>query len=421
MVDKIPASIRHNNPGCMWPGPSSEKFGAETHETLRDKQRNKIAHFPDPVSGAAAQFDLLNRVYVGRSIKDALATWGGGNYADEYTAVVCKRTGLKPDDRLTASYLKDPKTGVKFAKAMAFHETGYEYPLTDKQWKEAHAEVFGESSFKLPWTSKAPETLGERILARAITYVGETRISGKDHNQHLVDLFAAVGRPDVKDDDTAYCAAFAGAMAVAEGATIPPPDDALMARKYLNCGLEVPKDPEQIKPGDWIILPRGQAPWGHIGTVKRVLVSKRRVETVDGNVGGGKVDYRSYSIDSALGFRRPVVSKALPNGNKPIITTIQDSKTLRSLFNGFFAIVVGGALTIKEAINSAVDSVTNAVGTAIGVLPDAVSQTEQTVSLMQRTAAIFHVSWPLWLGVGAATATIAFAFFRGLGERRPTQ
>lgn len=53
----IPASIRNNNPGAMYPGPSAKKFGSKRFETLKSHDgTHKIACFDDPVHGAAAQF-----------------------------------------------------------------------------------------------------------------------------------------------------------------------------------------------------------------------------------------------------------------------------------------------------------------------------------------------------------------------------
>ncbi len=58
----IPATIRNNNPGGMYPGKSSKKFGSTSYETLRSKDGvHKIATFPTKLHGAAAMFDLLDR------------------------------------------------------------------------------------------------------------------------------------------------------------------------------------------------------------------------------------------------------------------------------------------------------------------------------------------------------------------------
>ena len=117
MAIAIPASIRNNNPGAQYPGASSRKFGAQKTNTISGG--HLIAQFPDKVSGAAALFDLLLRLYVGLSLRDALKKWSGGNGIESYIAVVSKRTGLKSTDKLSRAYLGDPEKAITFAKAMA--------------------------------------------------------------------------------------------------------------------------------------------------------------------------------------------------------------------------------------------------------------------------------------------------------------
>ena len=62
-----PASIRYNNPGAQYPGPSARRFGSVGTEIIGGG--HKIAVFDDPVKGAAAQFDLLNRGYAGMTLR----------------------------------------------------------------------------------------------------------------------------------------------------------------------------------------------------------------------------------------------------------------------------------------------------------------------------------------------------------------
>lgn len=137
---KGPASIRFNNAGAMYPGPSARKFGAIRTEIIGGG--HKIAVFPDAIRGAAAQFDLLHRLYTGMTLGAAINKWCGGNSPSTYLAVVRKYTGLTSSDMLTKEYLEDPGTGVPFARAMAHHEAGKPYPLTDAQWREAHKLAF---------------------------------------------------------------------------------------------------------------------------------------------------------------------------------------------------------------------------------------------------------------------------------------
>lgn len=136
---RTPASIRTNNPGAMWPGPSATKFGSTGHENLRDG--NKIAVFPDATSGAAAQFDLLGRKYAGKTVQDAIREWSGGNHVPSYVQRVSAATGLQPQTVITPELLRSPQ-GVALVKAMAGHEAGPASPLTGDQWGEAQRMAF---------------------------------------------------------------------------------------------------------------------------------------------------------------------------------------------------------------------------------------------------------------------------------------
>jgi hypothetical protein len=153
----IPASIRNNNPGAMYPGASSKKFGGLGSETLvSDDGTHPIAKFPTMIHGAAAMFhNLFNAkeskkryYYRERTLQDAINNWCGEIKAQSYLALVKQLTGLVPGHVLTEAFLRDPDRVIPLAKAMARHEAGENYPLDDMQWLEAHAMAFS--------TGKAP-------------------------------------------------------------------------------------------------------------------------------------------------------------------------------------------------------------------------------------------------------------------------
>lgn len=155
-MPRIPASIRNKNPGAMWPGPSSIKFGATKHEVLISmykgkKARNLIATFHSSVQGAAAQFDLLDRKYTGMKVKDAIARWCGGFYVNTYIGVMESKAGLSRNDILTKAIVRDPQKAIPLCKAMAFQEAGREYPMSDDDWSKAHEMAFpGEVAIIVP-------------------------------------------------------------------------------------------------------------------------------------------------------------------------------------------------------------------------------------------------------------------------------
>lgn len=142
-----PASIRNNNPGAMYPGKSAKKFGSTSFEVLKSKDGvHKIATFPTPIHGAAAQFDLLSRSYCGMPLEKAITKWCGAFYVSTYLKVLEENGGIKRTDILTKERLADPEIGIPLAQAMALQEAGRNYPLDDDGWKQAHAMAFGGES-----------------------------------------------------------------------------------------------------------------------------------------------------------------------------------------------------------------------------------------------------------------------------------
>ncbi len=135
------ASIRHANPGAMYPGPSARRYGS-TATGLLENGKHQIATFPTPMAGAAALFDLLARGYMDRTLEAAITRWCGSNFATEYLRGIEERTGLWKGTWLDLAWLSDPSNAVPLAIAMARHEAGQDYPLTETQWREAHATAF---------------------------------------------------------------------------------------------------------------------------------------------------------------------------------------------------------------------------------------------------------------------------------------
>lgn len=136
---KASAPIRFNNPGAQWPGVSARRWGMVKAVKLKDGQDNLIAVFPTALHGAAAHFDLLNRYYTDRTLISAVKKWSGGNHYRSYARYVAKKCKLKTSTLITKQKLRDPDFAVPFARAMAGHEAGAGYPLSDKDWRRAHA------------------------------------------------------------------------------------------------------------------------------------------------------------------------------------------------------------------------------------------------------------------------------------------
>jgi hypothetical protein len=126
------ASVRTSNPGAMWFGPLAKKWGATGKQNLNDGtgQGNNIAVFPNALNGFAAQFDLLNKNYTGKSLRQAITTWSGGNNVNEYLAHIQRETGMNPETFLSRELVAG-EGGIQLVKAMAKHEAGGDYPVPE--------------------------------------------------------------------------------------------------------------------------------------------------------------------------------------------------------------------------------------------------------------------------------------------------
>lgn len=129
------------------------------------------------------------------------------------------------------------------------------------------------------------------------TFVGIEEIPGPVHNAAILAMFRDAGHPEIKDDETAWCAAFACAMLERCGIVSP---RSLLAQSFLKWGTEIP--PNEAQPGDFLVFKRGTEPWqGH--------VTQMIQRTPTGFIGLGgnqkdRVGYGNYSAADLLGVRR---------------------------------------------------------------------------------------------------------------------
>lgn len=186
-----PASIRNNNPGAIEPGYASKKFGATRHEVLRWKgpdgnpRENRIATFPTPQHGAAAQMHLLatGRHYRNKPIRQAVQTWCGGYWSDSYERVIKAKAGISPETCVTVELLSDVEFAIGLCKAMAWQEAGRAFPMDDAGWRTAHQMAFGSGyapaphpdndvPFPKPEAAAREATAAAAKVTTAVTAVG---------------------------------------------------------------------------------------------------------------------------------------------------------------------------------------------------------------------------------------------------------
>ena len=180
--DGTPASIRYNNPGAQYPSARAAAFGQLGYGIIESD--HKIAHFPNPVNGAASNFDLLSRDYVGMTIGKAGAKWTGDNGFGI--------PGYNSNAILTADMINDPSLAIPILKAMARREAGKESPLTDEQWANAHsmfkagsADIWLSSELQNFHNSDLPS--GNDIVSLAFKHIGEKYVFGAQVPKNVKD------------------------------------------------------------------------------------------------------------------------------------------------------------------------------------------------------------------------------------------
>jgi len=140
------------------------------------------------------------------------------------------------------------------------------------------------------------------------------------NNPKVVAYFKDAGHPQVKDDETAWCAAFVGAMLKRAGVK---GTGKLTARSYLDWG--VPVERARAEEGDIVVLRRGTSSWqGHVGFFVK---DNGKTITILGGNQSNAVNRKAYRVDKGqlLGIRRASDSKDRSSVAKS--TTVQASAT----------------------------------------------------------------------------------------------
>jgi uncharacterized protein (TIGR02594 family) len=131
----------------------------------------------------------------------------------------------------------------------------------------------------------------------AVAEIGTVEWS-KGDNPKVLEYFRDAGHPEVKNDETAWCAAFVGAMLKRAGMA---GTDKLTAQSYLKWGVEVPVS--DMKQGDICIVKRGKEAWqGHVFFVHKHENGK--LWGLGGNQ-SNSVNIQEFPVnESILGVRR---------------------------------------------------------------------------------------------------------------------
>ncbi len=133
-------------------------------------------------------------------------------------------------------------------------------------------------------------------LEEAWRELGQRELPGRAHNARVLELYRDAGHPEVRNDETAWCAAFVGACLKRAGHA---GSGSLMARSYLHWGRKLDK----IRVGAIAVFSRGADPAsGHVGFVAED--GGNEIVLLGGNQGDA-VSVATFPRSRLLGLRWP--------------------------------------------------------------------------------------------------------------------
>ena len=142
-------------------------------------------------------------------------------------------------------------------------------------------------------------------LKDAFAHLGTTEKPGKESNELVLSMFEASGHPEVRDDETSWCAAFVNWIADRHGIA---GTGALTAQSFLKWGTKASRP----RRGDVVVIKRGTEAWqGHV--FFWLAEEGESIWGIGGNQGKiGAVTVSKFPKAKLLGIRRPPVAADAP-------------------------------------------------------------------------------------------------------------
>ncbi|WP_265463246.1 TIGR02594 family protein [Aeromonas salmonicida] len=150
-----------------------------------------------------------------------------------------------------------------------------------------------------------------RWIEEARTFLGLKEIKGPKHAQAILDMWKAIKRGGIKDDETPWCAAFVGACLERVGIQSTRFES---AKSYLEWGQKL----DRPVPGCVVVFTRDGG--GHVGFVVGKSPSGNLL--VLGGNQGDEVNIREFPLTRVTGYRWPL-HEPMQTGELPIGTPAQ--------------------------------------------------------------------------------------------------
>lgn len=190
-------------------------------------------------------------------------------------------------------------------------------------------------------TAAEPKPFGDPAwLKLAKAELGVAEIPGEKDNPRVVEYFKDAGHGWVKDDETAWCAGFVGAMLERSGYAS---SKSLAARSYLTWGKTI-KKPKQ---GCVVVFSRGN-PNGWTGHVGFWVGETAHYVLVLGGNQSNKVSIAKYPKSRLLGYRVPVTAF----NSRTNISGVIGATTSATSAAAVAAFSVGETLNIANTLKS---------------------------------------------------------------------
>jgi len=140
--------------------------------------------------------------------------------------------------------------------------------------------------------------MNSKILEIAFSQYGITEIKGSEHNPEVLKYFQDIGHEWVKDDETAWCSAFANWVAMKAGCER---SKKLNARSWLDVGENI----YHPMLGDIVVLWRDDiTSWkGHVAFYINYIKDEKYIYLLGGNQ-GNKVCIQAYPIGRVISYKR---------------------------------------------------------------------------------------------------------------------
>ncbi len=132
-------------------------------------------------------------------------------------------------------------------------------------------------------------------ITEARRYIGQREIPGVTHNPLILQMWKAIKRSGIKDDETPWCAAFVGFCLENVGIVSSRFES---AKSYLTWGQQLPGP----APGCIVVLTRDGG--GHVGFLEGLTIDGRLL--VLGGNQGNEVNVRAFPESRVSGYRWPL-------------------------------------------------------------------------------------------------------------------